>query len=262
MPLISAASRGRNRRGSLPDLGAVELNQSLSTAASANNDVLTGTNAVNKLTGLAGADYLKGVGGNDTLEGGLESDLLDGGPGNDTLQGGLGLDVAAYPGAAGVIIDLSGTADTAKRGSEKDTLIGIEGALGSNAADTFKGDELNNEFQGKTGKDTMTGGAGRDTWDFNDAADSPAGATRDVVTDFVPGQDIIDLTGVDANGALPGNQSFRWVGKANLTGAAQLGYFVSGATTIVRASTDADAASELEIQFTGVKTPTAADFRP
>ena len=118
--------------GSLPDLGAVELNQPLSTAKSNNNDVLTGTNAVNKLTGLAGADYLKGLGGNDTLEGGLESDMLDGGPGNDTLQGGLGLDLAAYPGAAGVIIDLSGTTDTAKRGAEKDTLIGIEGALGSN----------------------------------------------------------------------------------------------------------------------------------
>ena len=214
--------------GSLPDLGAVELNQPLSTAKSNNNDVLTGTDAVNKLTGLAGADYLKGLGGNDTLEGGLESDMLDGGPGNDTLQGGLGLDLAAYPGAAGVIIDLSGTTDTAKRGAEKDTLIGIEGALGSNAADTFKGDELNNEFQGKTGKDTMTGGAGRDTWDFNAVADSPAGATRDLVIDFVPGQDVIDLAGVDADSTVPGNQSFRWVAKANLTGAAQLGYFVSG----------------------------------
>ena len=88
--------------------------------------------------------------------------------------------------SSGVIIDLSGTTDTAKRGAEKDTLIGIEGALGSNVADTFKGDELNNEFQGKTGKDTMTGGGGRDTWDFNDVADSPAGATRDLVTDFAP----------------------------------------------------------------------------
>ena len=88
------------------------------------------------------------------------------------------------------MIDLSGTTDTAKRGSETDTLIGIEGALGSSGADTFKGDALNNEFQGKAGKDTMTGGGGRDTWDFNEVADSPAGATRDVVTDFAPGQDV------------------------------------------------------------------------
>ena len=213
--------------GSLPDLGAAELNQPLSTAKSNNNDVLTGTDAVNKLTGLAGADYLKGLGGNDTLEGGLESDLLDGGPGDDTLQGGLGFDLAAYPGAVGVSIDLSGTTDTAKRGSEKDTLIGIEGALGSNAADTFKGDELNNEFQGKTGKDTMTGGLGRDSWDFNDVADSPAGATRDLVTDFAPGQDIIDLAGVDADSAVPGNS--RSAGSARSTSRARRSSAISSA---------------------------------
>ena len=45
----------------------------------------------------------------------------------------------------------------------------------------------------------MTGGGGRDTWDFNDVADSPAGATRDVVTDFAPGQDVLDLAGIDAD---------------------------------------------------------------
>ena len=197
--------------GSLPDLGAVELNQPLSTASQRQQRRAHRHQRREQAHRLAGADYLKGLGGNDTLEGGPESDLLDGGPGNDTLQGGLGLDLAAYPGAAAVIIDLSGTTDTAKRGSETDTLIGIEGALGSNANDTFKGDELNNEFQGKTGKDTMTGGPGRDTWDFNDVADSPAGATRDLVTDFAPGQDVIDLAGVDADSTVPGNQSFRWV---------------------------------------------------
>ena len=61
---------------------------------------------------------------------------------------------------------------------------------------------------------------------------------------------------------MPGNQSFRWVAKATLTGAAQLGYFTTGGMTIVRASTDADAAPELEIQLTGVKALTEGDFRP
>ena len=45
--------------GSLPDLGAVELNQPLSIGATANNDVRSGTNAANNLTGVAGNDYLK-----------------------------------------------------------------------------------------------------------------------------------------------------------------------------------------------------------
>ena len=158
-PLAASAfdQRGAARpqpAGSLPDLGAVELNQPLSTGSTANNDVRTGTNAANNLTGVAGNDYLKGLGGNDTLDGGNGSDLLDGGPGNDKLTGGTGVDLVAYPGPAAVVIDLSGTNDTAKRGGETDTLIGIEGALGSSGNDTFKGDALANEFQGKAGKDT------------------------------------------------------------------------------------------------------------
>ena len=151
-----------------------------------------------------------------------------------------------------MIVDLSGTTDTAKRGGETDTLTGDRGGDRLQRRTTrSRAMRLNNEFQGKAGKDTMTGGGGRDTWDFNDVADSPAGATRDLVTDFAPGQDVIDLAGIDADSTVPGNQSFRWVAKATLTGAAQLGYFVSGGMTIVRASTDADAAAELEIQLTG-----------
>ena len=50
------------------------------------------------------------------------------------------------------------------------------------------------------------------------------------------------MSDIDADSTIPGQQIFRWVGKATLTGAAQLGYYVSGGNTIVRASTDADAA--------------------
>ena len=173
----------------------------------------------------------------------------------------------APPPAPGAVLrvalfDLAATPATARRGGETDTLTAIEGAVGSNAADTFKGDVHDNEFQGGPGKDSYTGGAGRDMYDFNAVADSPVGANRDVIKDFVHLSDIIDVAGIDADTTLPGDQSFRWVGRATLTGAAQLGYYVSGGNTIVRASTDADAAAELEIQLTGQKALTAADFRP
>ena len=42
--------------GSLPDIGSVEINQPLSTSPTVNNDVLTGSNAANNLSGLAGND--------------------------------------------------------------------------------------------------------------------------------------------------------------------------------------------------------------
>ena len=49
---------------------------------------------------------------------------------------------------------------------------------------------------------------------------------------------------------------------AVLTGAAQLGYYVSDGNTTIRASTDADAAAEFSIRLTGVKVLTETDFRP
>ena len=49
-------------------------------------------------------------------------------------------------------------------------------------------------------------------------------------------------------------------GAAPLTGGGQVGYFSSSGNTIVRASTDADAASELEIQLTGIKNLSIDDF--
>jgi Ca2+-binding RTX toxin-like protein len=76
--------------GSLPDVGAAERNQPLSTTASANNDVLTGTAAANTISAQAGADLVLGLAGNDILRGEGGSDLLDGGSGNDLLDGGDG----------------------------------------------------------------------------------------------------------------------------------------------------------------------------
>ena len=89
--------------------------------------------------------------------------------------------------------------------------------------------------------DSCTGGGGRDLHAFRTVQDSLAGSGRDVIKDFVPGQDVIDVSDIDADSTVPGQQTFRWVGKATLTGAAQLGYYVSGGNTIVRASTDAEA---------------------
>ena len=247
---------------SLPDIGAAERGQTLSTTASANNDRLTGTAAANTINAQAGHDFVRGLGGTDTLNGGDGGDVLDGGAGNDRLNGNAGIDLATFAsGAAAVTVDLSGTTDTARRGTETDTLTGIEGAIGSAAGDTFRGDAAANLFQGGLGKDTATGGAGRDLYDFNTVAESGVGtANRDVITDFAHLADKLDLMGIDADAAIAGNQAFRFVGTAALTGAGQAGFFTSGGNTIVRLSTDADAASEAEIQLTGIVALTAQDF--
>ena len=124
--------------GSLPDIGAVERNQALLTAASPNNDVLTGTDGANTISARSGADLVRGLAGNDILRGEGGSDVLDGGPGNDLLDGGDGIDLARFGGNTAVTIDL--VAGTARRGTEIDTLSSIQGAIGSSASDRFTGD--------------------------------------------------------------------------------------------------------------------------
>jgi Ca2+-binding RTX toxin-like protein len=237
--------------GSLPDIGAAERNQALSTTASPNNDVLTGTDAANTILAKAGADLIRGLAGNDTLRGEAGSDVLDGGTGNDLPDGGDGIDLARIGGSTAVAIDL--VAGTAKRGAETDTLTSIQGAIGSSAADTFTGDGGPNWFQGGGGRDVATGGAARDLYDFDRVQDSLPGATnRDVIGDLAPQSDRIDLTGIDADATRAGNQAFRFVGADPLTGPGQLGFRVSGGNTIVRGSTDGDTAPELEIQLTAL----------
>lgn len=81
-----------------------------------------------------------------------------------------------------------------------------------------------------------------------------------MLTSFLHLADKLDLMGNYANGAIGGDQTFRFVGTAALTGAAQLGFFTSSGNTIVCGSTDADAASEFEIQLNGIVALTEQDF--
>ena len=231
--------------------------------------MLTGTSSANTIRALGGADYLKGLAGNDTLYGGDQGDVLDGGPGNDKLYGDSGVDLVVYTGATKVTVDLSLATDKATRGSEVDTLYNIEGAIGSNSADTFKGNEYNNFFQGGLGRDTFTGNAtttrgtpDRDLYDFNATAESGiTSTTRDLIKDFAVGADKLDLMGIDADTTVAGNQAFRWVGSAAFTGTpGELGYFTADGNTIVRGSNDTDSTAEFQIELTGLKALTAVDF--
>jgi Ca2+-binding RTX toxin-like protein len=55
----------------------------------------------------------------------------------------------------------------------------------------------------------LTGGAGSDTFDFNALSEMGLTSTTwDVINDFVHGLDRIDLSTLDANAALAGNQAF------------------------------------------------------
>lgn len=78
-------------------------------------------------------------------------------------MGAEGFDIADYHSASqAVMLDLlSGTALGLESGV--DMLIGIEGALGGQGADSFMGDAGNNMLIGNAGDDTLKGGQGADS---------------------------------------------------------------------------------------------------
>ncbi|KYG21639.1 hypothetical protein SE92_16370 [Bradyrhizobium sp. AT1] len=121
---------------------------------------IVGDGNANTLVGTANAETISGLGGNDRLQGLGGSDYLD---------GGLGFDRAVYTDATGgVSVNL--TAGTASGpGIGTDTLVNIEGAVGSDFADTFDATGFAGdsgipgaaiglaEFEGRGGNDTIIG---------------------------------------------------------------------------------------------------------
>jgi Ca2+-binding RTX toxin-like protein len=215
--------------------------------------------------------------------------------------GGLAAPVSAtvYGGTSNVKIDLSGTNEilssvtTVLGGGAKDlTLLGAVAANGYGNAldnvitgskannflsggagnDTFDGGAGNDTLRGDAGRDVLTGGTGADTFDFNAVAETGILATtRDIIKDFTHNitlalSDRIDLSTIDANGALTGDM-FTWNGTAAFTGiAGQLHYRLedligtANDKTIVEGDINGDKIADFQIELTGLKALVAADF--
>ncbi len=190
--------------------GAVDISYQDSSilTGTANADVLLGGSGNDTLNGGDGNDVLVGGDGNDSLYGGNGNDLLIGGLGNDLLDGGAGIDTASYASAtSGVTVNLSigGAQNTVGAGT--DTLVAIENLIGSDFNDTLTGDGNANVLQGGLGNDTLNGGGGDDVLIGGRGDDTLTGGPgadtflwqlgdngHDVVTDFTPGTDRLDLS--------------------------------------------------------------------
>jgi serralysin len=222
-------------------------------------DRFIGGKSVEVLQDGEGADIVKFGAGNDfyIATGNTSSDgvdVIDGGTGIDTYDAGLAtfgvfinLDTIQH-GA-----DAARTATgTPVSGLQKDTLTGFENVNGGSAADRINANSAanvinggggsdiivgyggNDSLNGGTGddliaggygKDTLTGGDGGDRFFFELAKESGVtGTTRDVITDFADdgiGGDLIDLSFIDANLVLSGDQAFTFIGTNTVfTGAA------------------------------------------
>lgn len=135
-------------------------------------DVLTGTDSANRISGLDGNDTLFGMGGDDMIDSGYGYDYMDGGSGQDTV------DYRFFSDSSGTVIDLStgvvtfsSTYSSPINGLTRDTITGIEHAIGGGGSDYIIGSSDGNRLSGYLGNDTIQANAGNDVVYGNQGTD-------------------------------------------------------------------------------------------
>jgi Ca2+-binding RTX toxin-like protein len=202
------------------------------------DNVIFANGAANTLEGGAGNDKLFADAGDDNLGGGDGNDILDGGSGNDFMRGGLGDDIYYVDTIGDYISDpIGGGIDTIRSNvglqlfDNTENLELFESAIngiayGNALNNVIRANSSSNEIIGFGGADTMYGHGGADTFKFlsvTDAAPGGGGLT-DYLPDFNEAEgDRIDLSAIDANVLVAGDQTFTPIGiNVAFTGAGQL----------------------------------------
>jgi len=246
-----------------------------------------GTDGPDSLVGTQNDDRITGGGGNDTLEGAEGNDFIVGGEGDDRIAGGGGIDTVSYGGLAddqGVLLSLRD--GTAGGTDGTDLLLSIENVSGSQYADDITGDAEQNLLNGKGGNDTLRGagdddvliggldddglfggngmdtlwgGKGQDVLVGGAAADTffyrNLGSARGELIGDLTNEDVIDLSGIDADITTDGDQAFTLVDQFTGTPGELVMRirFVDEdvGVTVIRGDVDGDGNKDFEIQASG-----------
>lgn len=216
------------------DLSGVTFTGIVTIDAGSGNDTIIGSLGNDRIDLGSGNDVVSGGDGDDTFlaRTGVGVDSVNGGIGYDrivataastniTLSSFTSVEEISSGGFAGVkmtgtaladIIDLSGV-----------LLSGIDSVSGGAGNDSIIGSAGGDRLLGGTGIDTLTGGAGNDVFAYLTSSESGFGVTKaDVLTDFTSGEDLIDLSLIDADTSILGDQAFTFIGTAAFTGLGQL----------------------------------------
>ncbi len=143
-------------------------------------------------------------------------------------------------------------ADTFTLSSAADVVLGFGGS------DTIRGNGGADSISGGAGRDHLYGGASADDFIFDDLQTGRGTAARDVIYDFMPRSDDLDLRQIDANSRRAGDQNFDFGGTR--AGANDVWFARSGNNLIVFGDTNGDARADFEIELRGVSSLTAGDF--
>jgi uncharacterized repeat protein (TIGR01451 family) len=148
-------------------------------------------------SGGEGSDSLSGVEGiigspfADTLIGDEKANQLGGRGGDDVVRGGAALDYALYS-FAPAPVTVSLLSATATGGDGDDSLVGIDGILGSAFADVLAGDGGRNVISAGSGADAIRGGDAADTLFGQVGEDAVEGRRGDDYLDGGLGKDRLD----------------------------------------------------------------------
>ena len=173
------------------------------TALDSNEDfVLTATGNIHlDVNSGAGNDTITTNTGNDSIDGGAGNDVINAGSGNNVVNGDAGNDLITV-GNGNDLVDGGTGDDTIFGGNGLNTLNGGDGndeITGGVDVDVINGGAGNDEIYAGLGNnagngDTLTGGAGSDTFYYVARAESSTSLSgRDTITDFQSGSDVIDF---------------------------------------------------------------------
>jgi len=277
------------------NVSGTQLGDSITGNGFANSFFGNGGN--DSLFGDGGNDQLFGGADNDSLIGGQGVDRLDGGTGNDTMEGGLGNDRYIVDSVGDVIqgeigfslgggidtvesfisytltsnleiLRLQGTADiNGTGGFAPEAIVGQAGNNvldGGGGYDVITAKDGDDTLIGGLGADSLVGDGGADVFDFNNINESrPGQANRDFINGFVHGEDLIDLSGIDANTLTGANDAFDFIGSNAFSGTAgelRSFTFSGGNFNIVEADVDGDGIADMQIFVNLTNTMTSDDF--
>jgi Ca2+-binding RTX toxin-like protein len=153
-------------------------------------------------------------------------------------------------------IDMQNGTDTASGTTAVGSTSG-DVLIGNNGGDSLAGNTGDDSLTGGPGADTLSGGAGADLFVYTDTGESPTSG-RDRIVDFTHG-DKIDVSGIDPNSGLAGDQAFTFNGGT----ATARGIWITETSTdtIVNFDTDGNTTADMQIVLTGVgKGLTGTDF--
>ncbi len=250
-------------------------------------DKVYGGAGLDQLTGGVGNDYMYGGADTDTLTGGDGNDYLDGENGPDKMYGGLGNDVyivneyndfisenvgegydVVRSSAASYILGdnlealelMAGAGDIFGTGNNlANAIIGNEGVNildGKAGVDTIKGGDGNDVIFGGAGNDLLYGQNGYDIFAVRQESVGLATLETDRIFDLnFAGGDRVDLSAIDANSTVIGDQAFQFAAVlttfSGAAGEATLTYDAATNSTYLRLDVNGDKKADYSLRMDG-----------